>query len=226
MPASAPATIAHLAAPVGVRSLPLADEISDEDLVARARRGDTWAEEKLYRRHVQHVYGLAARMLRSRAEAEDVAQDAFAIALEQLPSLREGASFRAWLTQITVSQVQRRFRRSRLLRMLGLERGAEDASLDMLASNAAGAEVKAELAMLDRALRDLPSAQRAAWMLRHVEGESLEDVATLTGCSLATAKRWIAAADARVRVHVHLPSSPRTATDDASRTDARKGPRA
>jgi RNA polymerase sigma-70 factor (ECF subfamily) len=224
MPAAASLAIVHAAEPVGVRSLPLADEIPDEDLVARARRGDTWAEEKLYRRHVNHVYGLAARMLRNRAEAEDVTQDAFAIALEQLSSLRDGASFRAWLSQIAVSQIQRRFRKKKLLRLLGLDRSTEDATLETLASDSAGAEVRVELAILDRVLSELPASHRAAWMLRHVEGESLEDVATMTGCSLATVKRWIAAADARVRVHLTIPGS--SANHEASRTDARKRSRA
>jgi RNA polymerase sigma-70 factor (ECF subfamily) len=207
MPTATPLTLAAPFDGGQVRSLPAADEIPDEDLVARARRGDTWAEEKLYRRHVQHVYGLAARMLRSRSDAEDVTQDVFAIALEQLSALRDGASFRAWLSQIAVSQIQRRFRRKKLLRLLGLDRSADDAGLESLASEAAGAEVRVELGILDRVLQGLPAQHRMAWMLRNVEGESLEDVAALTGCSLATAKRWIAAVDARVKIHLTLPGS-------------------
>jgi RNA polymerase sigma-70 factor (ECF subfamily) len=51
-------------------------------------------------------------------------------------------------------------------------------------------------------LRGLPAHQRIAWMLQHVEGEPLESVAAACNCSLATVKRWIAAADQRVRAHV------------------------
>jgi RNA polymerase sigma-70 factor (ECF subfamily) len=43
-------------------------------------------------------------------------------------------------------------------------------------------------------LDELPAAERLAWTLRHVEGERLEQVARQCGCSLATAKRRIAAA--------------------------------
>jgi RNA polymerase sigma-70 factor (ECF subfamily) len=50
-----------------------------------------------------------------------------------------------------------------------------------------------------RALDRLGTAERLAWTLRHVEGERLDAVAQLCGCSLATAKRRIAAANAHVR---------------------------
>ena len=46
--------------------------------------------------------------------------------------------------------------------------------------------------------------ERFAWVLRHVEGYQLEEVADACECSLATAKRWIAKADERVRQHVRI----------------------
>jgi RNA polymerase sigma-70 factor (ECF subfamily) len=187
-----------------VRALPSGEAIADEELVARAQRGDAWAEEALYRRHVRHVFGLASRLLRNSVEAEDVVQDTFAIALEQLHTLRDGSAVRGWLGQIAVSQVRRRFRRKKLLRLLRIDAGIDDATLEALAEGTAGPEVCAELAALDRLLAKLPGEQRLAWMLRYVEGESLDDVARLAGCSLATAKRRIAAADARVRQHVNV----------------------
>jgi RNA polymerase sigma-70 factor, ECF subfamily len=191
-------------APGGVRALPSADGVADDELVARAQRGDGWAEEKLYRRHVGYVFGLAARLLRNSVEAEDVVQDTFAIALEQIGSLRDGAAVRAWLAQIAVSQIRRRFRRKKLHQLLHLDSSVDDATLESLADGGAGPEIRAELAVLDRVLVGLPSEHRLAWMLRYVEGESLDDVARISGCSLATAKRWIAAADARVRLHVSV----------------------
>jgi RNA polymerase sigma-70 factor, ECF subfamily len=187
-----------------VRALPSGEAIPDEELVGRAQRGDAWAEEAIYRRHVRHVFGLAARLLRNSVEAEDVVQDTFAIALEQLGSLRDGAALRGWLGQIAVSQVRRRFRRKKLLRFLRIDAGIDDATLETLAEGTAPPDVCAELAVLGRLLATLPDEQRLAWMLRYVEGESLEDVARLLDCSLATAKRRIAAADARVQHHVRV----------------------
>jgi RNA polymerase sigma-70 factor, ECF subfamily len=61
---------------------------------------------------------------------------------------------------------------------------------------------RAELALVDRLLRGMKPALRLAWMLRRVEGLELDEVALLCGCSLATAKRRIAEADAIVDRHV------------------------
>jgi RNA polymerase sigma-70 factor (ECF subfamily) len=187
-----------------VRALPAAEGVSDKSLVERAKGGDRWAEEVIYRRYVGYIAGLALRLLRSRSEMEDVVQETFARALEKLGSLRDGDALRGWLAQIAVGQVRRRYRRRRLLALLGLDRTEEDAPLDALASEGQSAEVLAELAKLDRMLQTLPVEQRIAWMLRYAEGESLDDVARACACSLATAKRRIAAAEARVSLHVRL----------------------
>lgn len=64
--------------------------------------------------------------------------------------------------------------------------------------------MRAELALLDALLQRMRSAQRIAWMLRRVDGYQLEEVAEACDVSLATAKRWISAADALVRAHVDL----------------------
>lgn len=187
-----------------VRRHPSADRVDDRALVARARAGDGWAEEALYRRYADDVGIIAVRLLKSRTDAEDVLQDTFAIAFEKLSSLRDGAAVRGWLVQIAVSQVRRRFRRRRLRRLLGLDADADQATLESIAEPSAGPEVRAELALLDRALDRLAPDHRIAWMLRYVEGETLEDVARACDCALATAKRRLAAADAIVRAEVNL----------------------
>ena len=109
---------------------------------------------------------------------------------------------RGWLGQIAVSLARRRFRRARLLRVIGLDRGADDATLAALAAPGAGPEERVELALVDRVLRGMRSELRLCWVLRRVEGLELAEVASLCGCSLATAKRRIAAAEEIVRRHV------------------------
>jgi RNA polymerase sigma-70 factor (ECF subfamily) len=187
-----------------VRALPAASAIDDADLVRRAQQGDRWAEEAIYRRHVNHVAGLVVRLLRSRTDVEDIVQDTFAVALDQIGALRDGRALRAWLSQIAVSQLRRRLRRRRLLRILGLDATVDDATLGALAADSVSAETQAELVRVDRVLGALPVEQRLAWMLRYVEGETLEDVAKACACSLATAKRRVAAAETRIRLHVRL----------------------
>src|SRR5258706_3393998 len=86
-------------------------DLDDATLVARARDGDRGAEEALYYRHVHYIAGMVARLLGSREEAEDVVQDTFAIALDELSTLRHPAALKAWLAQVAVSQGRRKFAR-------------------------------------------------------------------------------------------------------------------
>ena len=176
------------------------DEARREDarIVEAIAAGKRVAEEELYRRHAGSVLRLATRLLRSTEDARDVLQDTFLAAFSDLGALREPGSVKPWLHTICVRLVHRRFRRRKLLRMLGLDRTEEDAKLAQLASPDIGPDGRADLRALDRALDALPSDERVAWVLRHVEGLALGEVAASCGCSLATAKRRIAAAAATV----------------------------
>lgn len=176
---------------------------SDGELVLRARAGDRWASDALVRRHFVAVAGTVARLLGDPQEAEDVVQDTFTGALAELDALRDPEALRPWLLRMAVHRVHRRFRRRRLLRLLGIGSEPEGGLAD-LASNDASPEQRAELVLLDRALARLAPAERIAWNLRCVAGMQLDAVAEACNCSLATAKRRIAAADERVRQHVAL----------------------
>jgi RNA polymerase sigma-70 factor (ECF subfamily) len=185
-------------------SIPIraADALSDADLVARALDGERWGREMLYRRHASSLLALTTRLLRNRSEAEEVVQDTFVTGFEQLATLRDPAAVRPWLGQIAVSLVRRRIRRGKLTRLLGLDRGADDATLASLAARDVGPDQLVELRLVDRLLAEMRTELRLAWMLRRVEGLELAEVASLCGCSLATAKRRISDADEIIRKHV------------------------
>ncbi len=185
-------------------------EPEDSALVARALAGESGADEALFRRHAPAVLSTALRLLRNRAEAEDVVQETFIVALTSLRRLRDPAAVGGWLIQIAVRRAHRRFRRQRMLRVLGFATPPDDVRLEDLARPGTAPVERAELALVDRALDGLASEDRVAWILRHVEGHLLAEVAQLTGCSLATAKRRLARAEAVVRAHVS-PTEP----DDA-----------
>lgn len=197
-----PMLLSLVVAPLLDRS-PRADH-GDVPLVERAMRGDAAATDALFRRHAGPLVGLVTRLVGRSHDAEDIAQDALAVALEELPSLRDRAAFGPWLRSIAVRQCHRYFRRRKLRRALGLDQGADDATLAAQCSPDATPEQRAALARLDAVLAALPYDQRVAWCLRYVEGEQLDAVAAACGCSLATAKRWIAAAHARVVETVSL----------------------
>src|SRR5262249_43807000 len=93
-----------------VIALPTNGRIADDELVRRARSGDDWAVEAIYRRYVTLVASTAQRLLRNDGDVDDIVQETFLIAFEQLDRLVEPAALRGWLAQIAVSRVHRRFR--------------------------------------------------------------------------------------------------------------------
>jgi RNA polymerase sigma-70 factor (ECF subfamily) len=177
---------------------------SDAELVARALRGERASREQIYRRHAAYLLAISIRLMASRSEGEDVVQDTFVLGFERLATLRDASALRAWLSQIAVSLARRRLRRARLSRLLGLDRPPGDATLAELSAPGAQPDDRAELALIDAMLDRMSTDLRIAWMLRRVEGLPLAEVAATCDCSLATAKRRIAAADAIVSRHVCL----------------------
>jgi RNA polymerase sigma-70 factor (ECF subfamily) len=182
-----------------VLALPTA-EPHDVELVARAMTGEAWAHEAIYRRHVQRVARVARRLLRDTAEVDDVVQETFLIAFESLGELVDPGALRGWLTRIALSRVHRRFRWWRWMRLWSRTELA--ASLEEQVATDAPQDRRAELALIDRALAKVSVKVRTAWVLRRVLGDTLDEVAAACACSLATAKRRIAEADAHVEHHV------------------------
>jgi RNA polymerase sigma-70 factor, ECF subfamily len=145
----------------------------------------------VYRRYAGYVAAVAQRLLGRDGDVDDTVQEVFLIAVRGLSAVRDPGAVKGWLARVTVRVARRRLRARRLRKFLGLEAiGPGDPPVSEFASP----EQRTLLLSLYRALDELPADQRIAWTLRHVEGEQLDAVAALCGCSLATAKRRIAAA--------------------------------
>jgi RNA polymerase sigma-70 factor (ECF subfamily) len=169
---------------------------TDAALVVSARAGEAWAYEALFRRHVGMAHGLAARLLGSEQDAEDVVQDACVAVLSGLDRLREPQAFASFLATVVVRRVRNLLRRRRLARRLGLLPPPEPMDPSKMVSADAPPDAMAELSSIYRVIQALPTDERLALVLRRVEGVPLEQVASMLGCSLATAKRRVAAAEA------------------------------
>lgn len=147
--------------------------------------------DSLFRRYSSYVAAIAYRLLGREEDVDDTIQEVFLAAVRGVHAVRDPAAVRAWLARVTVRAARQRLRKRRLRSFLGLD---EPATYDAVIDRGASAEQRALVARVYRVLDGLPSNQRIAWSLRYIEGEALESVAALTGCSLATAKRRIAAA--------------------------------
>ena len=172
-------------------------------LIARARAGDSRAFDDLARREERALYRHAARIVGPGADAEDVVQDAFLSAWRSIRSF-EGTSFRAWLFRIVTNRALDRMRARKRRPELPLEPAddvevtwAEPASpgpdlADMAASQEA-------LRVVEEALESVPAEQRAALLLRDVEGFAYEEIAFMTGVEIGTVKSRIHRARVAVR---------------------------
>src|SRR5215472_17906570 len=87
------------------------EDWTDERVVSRVLGGETALYELLMRRHNQRLYRIARAILRDDAEAEDVMQDAYVRAYQNLASFEGRARFVTWLTRIAVHEALARSRR-------------------------------------------------------------------------------------------------------------------
>jgi len=153
---------------------------SDEALMARVARGDERAFQFLSRRHLPAVLGLARRILRNSAEAEDVAQEAFIRVWTHAPRWQPVAQFRTWLTRVVVNLCLDRKRRAPWVE---LEAAGE------IVDPTPGADDKAETdersRQLAAAIDKLPARQRSAIILTYSEGMSNAQAAEILDTSVS-----------------------------------------
>jgi RNA polymerase sigma-70 factor, ECF subfamily len=151
--------------------------------------------DSVFRRYSPYVARVASRLLGNDVEIDDLVQDVFLEAHRGIDQLREAGALRAWLSRICVRRATRRLRRRKLLAFLSFDLLAER---DLPLAADATPEQRLEVARVYRCLDRMATDDRVAWLLRHVEGESLDDLVVLCGCSKSTVQRRLRAAQARL----------------------------
>lgn len=163
-------------------------------LVASAGRGDEGAFDALIGPHVDVAFRLAVTILHDRAEAEDAVQEATLKAWRAIGRLRPGSNVRAWFLTIVANQCrsQRRGRWWSLVRLADTERHGSAAADDVVVA-------RTDLA---RALARLSADDRLAVYLRYYEDLPLDEVAAVSGISLAAARSRVSRAVGRLRLQL------------------------
>jgi RNA polymerase sigma-70 factor (ECF subfamily) len=157
------------------------------------------SDEALFARFAPYVARIGLRLLGRESDVDDLIQEVFFAAFRQRHQVRDPHAFKSWVAIIAVRTARRQLRRRRMRSFVGLDTLAPSLELrdpDM------SPERRALLSRVYQALDQIPVDQRVAWTLRYVEGEKLEQVAEHCGCSLATAKRRIAGAHARIQAEL------------------------
>lgn len=151
------------------------------ELVERAKAGDLRAFEALVETRIQRLHATASLVLHDRTLAEDAVQEALVRAWRSLPRLRDPERFDAWLRRLLVRAC------------IDAARGAkQERKVHELPANlVAGGDFEnaiAERDALARAFTRLTPSHRAAFVLRHYLGESVQEVADALEIPLGTAK--------------------------------------
>jgi RNA polymerase sigma-70 factor (ECF subfamily) len=170
-------------------------EVTDAALVRRVLDGDVDSFAVLVSRYRDRYGRFAVHMLGNREDAEEALQDTFVRAYRSLATCDDPARFGSWLFRILVNRCRtaggRRQRRDKTF--------VRDETALMAAATDHEADRSAWREEIDRALAQLDVDQREAFLMRHVEGLSYEEMSAATGAGVSALKMRVSRACDRLR---------------------------
>jgi RNA polymerase sigma-70 factor (ECF subfamily) len=176
----------------------MGDREVDQELVARAQRGDKRAFELLVLKYQRKLGRLLSRWVRDPAEVEDVTQEAFIKAYRALPTFRGESAFYTWLYRIAINTAKNYLvalgRRAPTSTGFDNEEaeGFEDAEqLRDSSTPETELEGKQVAAVVNKAMDALPEDLRTAITLREIEGLSYDEIASVMNCPIGTVRSRI-----------------------------------
>src|SRR5699024_8995537 len=151
------------------------------DDVALAAAGDTAAFERLYRRHLNRIHGLA-RWLVGPDEVEDAVQDIFIRMWEKLSQFEGRSAFGTWLHRLAVSVLVRRRENSGIRQQRHV--GGEE-SYQAISSPPMTPDLRVAI---EKAVDQLPEGAREIFVLHDMEGYRHEEIGEMLGCTSGTSR--------------------------------------
>jgi len=170
-------------------SLRATDYPNDSELVLRARRGEELALSMLIERYQKPAYALALSVIGRHEDAEDVAQESFLVALEQLDECRIPERFAGWFMTIVRNRSRNLIRRESLRETSDLPRGTRS----RIPTPDKIAETSELRGILQQAIASLPEVQQQVVLLHDLEGWKHREIAEQLGLPSGT-----------VRSHLHF----------------------
>jgi RNA polymerase sigma-70 factor (ECF subfamily) len=160
-----------------------------------AASGDASAFERLYRKHIPRIYGLARRML-SDDDIDEVAQDVFVRAWQKLGTFRGESAFGTWLHRLAINVILGRRETLGIRRKRYLD---SDAMLELIPARRSGPETALDF---ESAMARLPDGAREVFVLHDVEGYRHEEIAEMLGLATGTSKSQLHRARMALRQHL------------------------
>lgn len=195
----ASSTPRHLPHPGAVTIFP-AVEVTDDELLARAREGEREALETLLLRHQDRVYRFGVQLCRDPQDARDVLQDTLLSMARSVKDFEGRSSLSTWLFTIARSFCIKKHRKSKFApdREEPLDSPAGLRATDGNDPDASLAQKEITVA-LERAIRSLEPDQREVLLLRDAEGLTAQETAEVLGITIAAVKGRLHRARAQVR---------------------------
>jgi RNA polymerase sigma-70 factor, ECF subfamily len=178
---------------------------ADRAAIQAVTAGDPHAFRELVDRHSRYVHRVAYRLTGNASDAEDVVQETFLKAFRQLGRFEARADFRTWIHRIAVNCaidfIRARRHRETAQDPADLDR---QAPADALTSQGPAPDrqyLSVEIgARVNAGLGGLTALERAAFMLRHVEGRSIDEIGSALGLKTEAAKHSVFRAVRKMRV--------------------------
>lgn len=154
---------------------------------ALAASGDRQAFERLYRKHMNRVFSLCARMVADRQRAEELTQDVFVRAWEKLHLFRGESSFATWLHRLAVNVVLND-RKTESRRRSRFEEEDEEHGMDGFIGVVGMPLAPGDMLDLEEAIKRLPPGARRVFTLHDVEGYKHEEIGEMLGVTTGATK--------------------------------------
>jgi len=184
---------------IGIRCLkPTVND--DQALISAVLGKQPGAFARLVQRHQRLVWHLIVRMVKNPADADELAQETFLMVHRKLEQFRAESSLSTWIGQIAFSLATRFLQRKKIPLLEPTD--ADDDVMERISddSDLAGSIADAELfGHVAAAMEKLPAIQRTLLTLFHLEEQTVEDAALITGLPIGTVKSYLFRARARLR---------------------------
>ncbi len=165
------------------------NEVSDANLVAQTRAGDTRAFGELVTRYENTARVVALRYARHHHSAEDTVQQAFLIAFEQLAMLSDPTRFSSWLMRIVQREAMQQQRR----------RFATTADSEVIEVAREDGELSDDMEQAVLLLNQLPEHERIVMSLHFLDGHSTPEIASMIAKPLGTVTKQLSRATQRIQ---------------------------
>lgn len=190
-----------------IQSKALEPAVSDEmALVRAAKQGEVSAFEQLVKRYDRNIFRIAQHITQNREDAEDVVQDAFLKAYENLDQFQGNSKFYTWLVRIAVNESLMKLRRRKTSKTVSMDEDVETEEGSMprefadWSPNPEQQFGQSELGdILRKTIQGLPSSFRTVFVLRDVEGLSTEETAEMLDLSIPAVKSRLLRARLQLR---------------------------